>query len=217
MWKTTMSEFTVNLLDTIKKKETQGNYNIFAGDKATANRKLTNMTLNQIIKAQGNKAAGAYQFKPETLRTLMKDLGLKGNEKFTPAFQDVLATRLLERRGLNDYLAGNLPADAFALNAAKEWASLPVLTPTKGRVGQVEPGMSYYQGYGSNKALMNQDEFNQYKQMLGYQTQEATPDAPRGLLSQAADMVAAPVRQATDYLADVFWNPKKLFGDSTRE
>lgn len=210
-----MSEFTVNLLDTIKKKETQGNYNIFAGDKATADRKLTNLTLNQVIQKQGNKAAGAYQFKPETLRTLMKDLGLKGTEKFTPAFQDVLATRLLERRGLNDYLAGNLPADVFALNAAKEWASLPVLTPTKGRVGQVEPGMSYYQGYGSNKALMNQDEFNQYKQMLGFQQQ--TPDAPKGLLSQATDMVTAPVRQATDYLADVFWNPKKLFGDSTRE
>lgn len=212
-----MSEFTVNLLDTIKKKETQGNYNIFAGDKATANRRLTNLTLNEVIRKQGNKAAGAYQFKPETLRTLMKDLGLKGNEKFTPAFQDVLATRLLERRGLNDYLAGNLPADVFALNAAKEWASLPVLTPTKGRVGPVEPGMSYYQGYGSNKALMNQDEFNQYKQMLGFQQQQQTRDEPRGLLSQAANMVTAPVRQATDYLSDVFWNPKKLFGDTTRD
>ena len=217
MWKTTMSKFTVNLLDTIKKKETQGNYNIFAGDKATANRKLTNMTLNQIIKAQGNKAAGAFQFKPETLRSLIKDLVLKGNEKFTPAFQDVLATRLLERRGLNDYLAGNLPADVFALNAAKEWASLPVLTPTKGRVGPVEPGMSYYQGYGSNKALMNQDEFNQYKQMLGFQQQVNQDQAPKGLLSQAVNTVTTPVRQATDYLADVFWNPRKMFGDTTRD
>lgn len=212
-----MSDFTVNLLETIKQKEAQGNYNIFAGDKSTANRKLTDMTLNQVIRSQGNKAAGAYQFKPETLRTLIKDLGLRGTEKFTPAFQDVLATRLLERRGLRDYLAGNLPADVFALNAAKEWASLPVLTPTKGRVGPVEPGMSYYQGYGSNRALMNQDEFNQYQQMLGYRPQAATQDEPRGLLSQAANMVTAPVRQATDYLADVFWNPKKLFGDTTRD
>ena len=212
-----MSEFTVNLLETIKQKEAQGNYNIFAGDKSTADRKLTNMTLKQVIKAQGNKAAGAYQFKPETLRTLMKDLGLKGTEKFTPAFQDVLATRLLERRGLNDYLAGSLPADMFALNAAKEWASLPVLTPTKGRVGPVEPGMSYYQGYGSNRALMNPEEFNNYKQMLGFQQQTTTDQAPKGLLSQAANMVTAPITQATDYLADVFWNPKKLFGDTTRE
>lgn len=211
-----MSEFTVNLLDTIKKKETQGNYNIFAGDKATADRKLTNLTLNQVIQKQGNKAAGAYQFKPETLRTLMKDLGLKGTEKFTPAFQDVLATRLLERRGLNDYLAGKLPPEVFAENAAKEWASLPVLTPTKGRVGPVEPGMSYYQGYGSNRALMNQDEFNQYKQMLGFQ-QQVNQEEPKGLLAQAANRIAAPITQATDYLADVFWNPKKLFGDSTRD
>jgi hypothetical protein len=212
-----MSEFTVNLLDTIKKKETQGNYNIFAGDKTTADRKLTNMTLKQVIQAQGNKAAGAYQFKPETLKTLIKDLGLKGTEKFTPAFQDVLATRLLERRGLNDYLAGSLPPEIFAENAAKEWASLPVLRPTKGRVGLVEPGMSYYQGYGSNRSLMNQDEFNNYKQMLGFQQQTIQDQEPKGLLAQAANMVTAPVTQATDYLSDIFWNPRKMFGDTARD
>lgn len=209
-----MSEFTVNMLDLIKQKESQGNYDIFAGDKSTANRNLTNKTLSQIIAMQGNKAAGAYQFKPQTLKTLIKDLGLTGKEKFTPAFQDVLATRLLERRGLNDYLAGNLPADKFALNAAKEWASLPVLTPTVGRKQEVQPGMSYYEGYGSNKALLNADEFNNYKQLLGFNT-KTTPAPQPSFLSQAANAVAAPVTAATDYLSDVFWNPKKLFGRTT--
>jgi hypothetical protein len=209
-----MSDFTVNMLDLIKQKETQGNYDIFAGDKATANRKLTNKTLSQIIAMQGNKAAGAYQFKPQTLKTLIKDLGLTGNEKFTPAFQDVLATRLLERRGLNDYLAGNMPAEKFALGAAKEWASLPVLTPMMGRKQEVQPGMSYYQGYGSNKALLNADEFNNYKQLLGYNTQ-TTPTPQPSFLTQAANAVAAPMTAATDYLSDVFWNPKKLFGKTT--
>ncbi len=209
-----MSEFTVNMLDLIKQKESQGNYDIFAGDKPTANRKLTNKTLSEIIAMQGNKAAGAYQFKPQTLRTLIKDLGLTGKEKFTPAFQDVLATRLLERRGLNDYLAGNMPADKFALNAAKEWASLPVLTPTVGRKQEVQPGMSYYEGYGSNKALLNADEFNNYKQLLGFNTQP-TPAPQTNFLTQAANAITAPVTAATDYLSDVFWNPKKLFGRTT--
>jgi len=209
-----MSEFTVNMLDLIKQKETQGNYDIFAGDKPTANRKLTNKTLSQIIAMQGNKAAGAYQFKPQTLKTLIKDLGLTGNEKFSPAFQDVLATRLLERRGLNDYLAGNMPAEKFALGAAKEWASLPVLTPMMGRKQEVQPGMSYYQGYGSNKALLNEDEFNNYKQLLGYNTQ-AAPAPQTNFLTQAANAVTAPMAAATDYLSDVFWNPKKLFGRTT--
>lgn len=209
-----MSDFTVNMLDLIKQKETQGNYDIFAGDKPTANRKLTNKTLSQIIAMQGNKAAGAYQFKPQTLKTLIKDLGLTGNEKFTPAFQDVLATRLLERRGLNDYLAGNMPAEKFALGAAKEWASLPVLTPMMGRKQEVQPGMSYYQGYGSNKALLNADEFNNYKQLLGYNTQ-TTPTPQPSFLTQAANAVAAPMTAATDYLSDVFWNPRKLFGKTT--
>jgi hypothetical protein len=77
--------------------------------------------------------------------------------------------------------------------------------------------MSYYQGYGSNRALMNPDEFNQYKQMLGFQQQAPTDQAPKGLLAQAANMVTAPITQATDYLADVFWNPRKMFGDTTRD
>jgi hypothetical protein len=209
-----MSDFTVNMLDLIKQKESQGNYDIFAGDKSTANRKLTNKSLSEVIAMQGNKAAGAYQFKPQTLKTLIKDLGLTGKEKFTPAFQDVLATRLLERRGLNDYLAGNMPADKFALNAAKEWASLPVLTTTVGRKGEVQPGMSYYEGYGSNKALLSPEEFNNYKQLLGFQN-KPTPAPQPSFLSQAANAVAAPVTAATDYLSDVFWNPKKLFGRTT--
>lgn len=198
-----MSNFTANLLETIKQKETQGNYDIFAGDKPTANRNLTNKTLSQIIAMQGNKAAGAYQFKPQTLKTLIKDLGLTGKEKFTPAFQDVLATRLLERRGLNDYLSGDLSPERFGNRVAMEWASLPVLTQMAGHRQPVEPGMSYYQGYGSNRALLSGSEYDKYKQMYGI---GPTPQ------EQPAKSL---VQTATDYLSDVFWNPKKLFGSST--
>jgi hypothetical protein len=42
-----------------------------------------------------------------------------------------------------------------------------------------------------------------------------TPAPQPSFLSQAANAVAAPVTAATDYLSDVFWNPKKLFGRTT--
>lgn len=45
------------------------------------------------------------------------------------------------------------------------------------------------------------------------ETTEVVP--ARGILSQAADMVTAPMTAATDYLADVFWNPRKMFGRTT--
>ena len=41
-----MSDFTTNLLATIRAKESQDNYDIFAGDKATANRGLTGRSIN---------------------------------------------------------------------------------------------------------------------------------------------------------------------------
>jgi len=211
-----MNEFTNNLLDVIRQKESQGNYNIFAGDKPTTNRNLTNRTLNDVIRIQGQKAAGAYQFKPKTLQTLMKDLQLTGKEKFTPELQDQLAMRLLERRGLNDYLSGNIDTPTFGLNVAKEWASLPVLAPTKGYRGRsVEPGMSFYEGYGSNKALLKGEDFDRYQTLLSMGAPRPEVVPARGILSQAADMVTAPIAAATDYLGDVFWNPRKLFGRTT--
>lgn len=212
-----MSDFTTNLLATIREKESHGgNYDIFAGDKATANRKLTSRSINDVLRLQGTKAAGAYQFKPKTLKMLMADLNLTGKEKFTPELQDKLATRLLERRGLNQYLSGEIDMPRFGLNVSKEWASLPVLEATMGHRGrEVLPGMSFYHGVGSNKALFNPNEFDSYKTLLASARPVTDVVPARGILSQAADAVYAPVQAASDYLSDVFWNPRKMFGRTT--
>ncbi len=86
---------------------------------------------------------------------------------------------------------------------AMEWASMPVLTQMAGHRQAVQPGMSYYEGYGSNRALLSGEDYNKYRQMYGI---GATPqEQPQKSL----------VQTATDYLSDVFWNPKKLFGSTT--
>ena len=211
-----MSDFTTNLLATIRAKESQDNYDIFAGDKATANRGLTGRSINDVLRIQGTKAAGAYQFKPKTLKMLMADLNLTGKEKFTPELQDQLATRLLERRGLNQYLSGEIDMPRFGLNVSKEWASLPVLEATMGHKGrEVLPGMSFYHGFGSNKALFNPNEFEGYKTLLASARPAPEVVPAKGILSQAADAIYAPVQAASDYLSDVFWNPRKMFGRTT--
>ncbi|QWW70028.1 peptidoglycan-binding protein [Rhizobium sp. WYJ-E13] len=73
-------------------------------------KKLTNMTLNQIdalqtlmLKNPDNKwnssALGRYQIVRKTLRGLRTQLGRTGNELYSPDLQDRLATMLINRRG----------------------------------------------------------------------------------------------------------------------
>ena len=100
-----------------------------------------------------SSAIGGYQFITATLDSLKSSLGLTGKELFDVAFQDDLAIALMIRRGLMKYLRGELSAEAFANNLAKEWASLPVVTPIKGASRQLKAGQSYYAGDGLNKAL----------------------------------------------------------------
>lgn len=93
-----------------------------------------------------SSAIGGYQFLTTTLDSLRSSLGLTGKEIMTPAFQDDLAIALMTRRGRAKYMAGQITAEAFANELAKEWASLPVVSgPKKGR--------SYYDGDGLNKSF----------------------------------------------------------------
>jgi hypothetical protein len=122
----------------------------------------TQMTINEVLEWQNTHnppgpettAVGAYQFVDQpnarTLSGVAKEMGLKGDELFTPELQDRMAIHLLKRRGLDDFLAGKLPVERFANNVAKEWASLPVLTDTKrGRI-PIRRGQSYYANDGIN-------------------------------------------------------------------
>jgi muramidase (phage lysozyme) len=145
-------DFTRNppkgLLDLISRHESGGDYNVVYGGKHV---NLTSMSINEVLKWQkdyvhsgsASSAAGRYQFLSGTLEGLKKEMHLSGNEKFDEAMQDKLATRLLERRGLNDFMSGRISQDQFQKNLAMEWASLP----------KDNSGRSYYAGDGLNKAL----------------------------------------------------------------
>jgi conjugal transfer mating pair stabilization protein TraG len=70
---------------------------------------------------------------------------------FNESTQDQLAIKLLERRGIREYLKGTLPKDEFAHNLSKEWAALP-------RVLGENPSASYYAGDGLNAAQLSIEE-----------------------------------------------------------
>lgn len=135
------------LLDLIGKNESAGNYNAVYGN-SRSKVELSNFTLNDILgrqqyaRASGKKstAIGKYQFIYKTLNGLKREMGLTGNEKFTPELQDRLGMHLLKRRGLDAFLSGRLSKTAFAHRLSQEWASLP--SPYTGR--------SYYAGDGLN-------------------------------------------------------------------
>lgn len=108
----------------------------------------TQMTIRQIddwIKDTPGQphAIGRYQFIPETLRRVVRELGLDPNTRFAPQVQDHLADVLLAEAGLHAFLAGDLPRQAFMNNLAEIWAGLPNDT-----------GRSHYHGHAGNKATM---------------------------------------------------------------
>lgn len=159
------------LLDFIAKLESNGNYEAYYRHAANKNDpKLTAMTIDDVIawqkdyvarqKAEGvpadrrSSAAGRYQIIRKTLKLLRENLKLTGAEMFSPAMQDRLAIRLMEGRGLNEYLAFDpaWPTDRFANSLANEWAALP-------KVSGADKGKSAHDGVGSNKALTGVETF----------------------------------------------------------
>jgi muramidase (phage lysozyme) len=97
---------------------------------------LVGMTLDQVdamqtkmLRHKNNKwnssASGRYQIVRTTLRSIRKDLALKGNEMFDEKMQDRMAMHLLERRGLSQWQAGKIDDATFLNNLSAEWASLP--------------------------------------------------------------------------------------------
>ncbi len=151
------------LLDFIAEFEAPRGYGtIFANKQGLLPKPLTSMTLDEVLAHQpswsrrfGSSAAGRYQFIRATLGGLKGELGLGGGEVFSPDLQDRLAFRLLERRGYASFAAGRLSLEGFALNLAKEWASLPVLRATQGAKRPVARGQSFYAGDGLNHALVS--------------------------------------------------------------
>lgn len=139
------------LLDSIAAVESRGSYN--ASNRGTTNtadfnttrkgKKLEEMTLAEIIELQKKPkndperlfAVGRYQFTPEPLQDAIRWGKYSLDEKFTPEFQDRMATDyfLMARRPiLAAYLAGKtyngkqVTAEEALYSLSKEWAAIPM-------------------------------------------------------------------------------------------
>ena len=149
-----------SLLDFIAKPESGGDFNVvYGGIKARhrPSKPITTMTIGAVLAWQESvdafyqsEAAGAYQIMEDTLRPLPAAAGLTPRDLFNEANQRKLATVLLHRRGLGEYLAGTLSATQFAQRLSMEWASLPCTIVDKR--GRSATGQSYYAGDGLNKS-----------------------------------------------------------------
>lgn len=147
------------LLDLIGKAESKNNYNAYFGNPANQSVRFTDMSVADVQKwqqdfiKQGNfsSAVGKYQIIDTTLTELIKKLGINKNGKFDQSMQDTLAIALLERRGSEAFINGDLAKEMFAANLAKEWAGLP-------RIVGGNPADSYYASDGVNKALVKVDD-----------------------------------------------------------
>lgn len=138
-----------SVLDIIGRAEAPKGYNQIFGNNRMA--PLDQMSVSDVLNLQRrmrssgseSSAVGRYQFIYKTLKGLVNGLGIDPDEKFTPQLQDKLATALMQRRGLNQYLTGKISKDEFADRLAKEWAGLPLAS-----------GRSFYKGVGSNNATV---------------------------------------------------------------
>lgn len=128
---------------------------------------LTKMTFDEVVQSGptrtrkfGSSAAGAGQFMRDTLDTpksaadLKGQMGISGDELFSPDLQDRMAYHLLKRRGYDKFMAGTMSLTAFAKALAQEWASFPVLATTEGAHRKVARGETYYAGDRLNRALV---------------------------------------------------------------
>lgn len=110
-WGRDLTASQKGILDLIKSRESGGDYNVTLdnGRYTGGARDLVNMTIKEVLAMQqqmlahpdnkhNSSAAGAYQITGRTLRSLVVDLNLTGDELFSREMQDRLATQLLRRR-----------------------------------------------------------------------------------------------------------------------
>ncbi len=150
---------TTALLNIIAKGESRGNYNAYYGNASNQEVKFTEMPVADVLAWQEafvqqgspSSAVGRYQFIRPTLAGLVKELSIDESTVLDEQLQDRLAKRLLERRGLSDYVKGKITREEFAHNLSKEWAALPKV------IGN-NPDQSYYQGDGLNYVQISIDE-----------------------------------------------------------
>lgn len=147
------------LLQLIARVESKSNDNAYFGSPHNTTINFTTMSIAEVLAWQAryvqqgspSDAVGRYQIISPTLKGLVQQLGIDGTQKFDRPTQDRLAIALLERRGSERYVNGELTRQDFAANLAKEWAALPKATGEN-------PESSYYAADGLNKSLVRINE-----------------------------------------------------------
>ncbi|MFS2326353.1 hypothetical protein U2P60_13220 [Brucella sp. H1_1004] len=79
-----------------------------------------------------------------------------------PDLQDRLGYHLAIRRGYNDYISGNISRTEFGRRLAQEWASFPVLAPTRGAHRALQRGETFYAGDSSIGHLLRLSAWKQF-------------------------------------------------------
>ena len=153
---------------------------VYGGSAIVPHRPITGMTVKEVRDWQQrsveagsrSSAAGRFQIIRRTLDALVSKGVVTWGDRFDKDNQTRMAVALMKGRGLDDFTAGKMSAKAFANNLAKEWASMPVVTPIQGRWRRLQPGETYYAGDGLNKALVTPDEvlaaIRQIPERLGF-------------------------------------------------
>ena len=204
------------LLAAIRKCEAPRGYGqIYGGAKGVSKATdVSKLTLDEVLALQkrmlaagsASTACGGYQFIRKTLMATIIEMGLGGNDVWTPALQDSMALHLIEKRGLSKFQAGKITREAFANNLAMEWASLPVVTKIRGQKRMVFPGETYYAGDDLNRALHRPADILALLDAIGKatggvspapaavvqpETPKPAPRPPRGLLTALIELIAS--------------------------
>lgn len=203
------------LLDAIGKHEAPKGYGqIYGGARGVPkNTDVSKLTLKEVQLLQrkmvdagsASTASGRYQFIRKTLAATIQQMGLTGNEVWTPELQDRMALHLIEKRGLTTFMRGEISREQFADNLAAEWASLPMTTGPK-------KGQSKYAGDGLNKsfhkvadvlALLDAikgapvEPLQPVPAPTGQPPAPTPPAKPRGLLMALLDLIAMLFKRRT--------------------
>jgi len=137
------------VLDLIAQPESSGRYDAIYPNKVRPD--ITSMTLNELfrdmrrrIKKYGGSASGRYQYIYETLRGLVRQMGLDPDKTvFNKETQDEIALyHLKNQHRLDKFLNGQITSAKFLKLLAGTWAGLP----------EPDTNMSRYQGVGDNKS-----------------------------------------------------------------
>jgi hypothetical protein len=104
-------------------------------------------------------AFSAYQFTGQTMRTVQVRHNLPDDYELTNDVIDWLQYQhLIHKRGLDKFLNGDIRAEEFAYELAKEYAGIPLKEGVKNYKGRpAKAGESYYAGYNGNSGSSDVD------------------------------------------------------------